>query len=89
MTIDERLERLVERHEALTLSVELHDQQIGELSATVRALTQATEKHDKQIGDLTPLVAEVAQGTARLLHAVQAHERRRDGHEGRIDRLKQ
>ncbi len=89
MTIDERLERLVERHEALTLSVELHDQQIGELSATVRALTQATDKHDQQIGDLTTLVTEIAQGTARLLHAVEAPERRLDRHKRRIDRLEQ
>jgi len=36
MNIDERLERLTERHEALTQSVEIHDREIGEIRTQLR-----------------------------------------------------
>jgi len=56
MTIDERLDRLVERHEALTLSVELHDKQIGELTTLVTdishgiaRLLHVVEAHEQRL----------------------------------------
>lgn len=57
MTIEQRLDKLTERHESLTLSVEM--------------LT-------KDVHDLASLVKDVALGTARLLHAIEGHERRID-----------
>jgi len=82
MTTDERLDRLVERHEALTQSVQL--------------LLKQSKQHDKeitensrQIGQLATLVTQIAEGTARLVHAAEMHERRPDGHDDRIDRLEQ
>jgi len=43
MTIDERLERLAERHEALTQSVEI--------------LARTTQEHSQQITDITEAAA--------------------------------
>ena len=45
MNIDERLERLTERHEALTQSVELLGVHVRELSASVETLS---EKQDRE-----------------------------------------
>jgi hypothetical protein len=73
MTTDERLDRLVERHEALTRNMEL--------------LMLETEKHDRQIGDLTKLVGDIAQGIARLVHTAEMHEHRLDSHDDRLDNL--
>jgi archaellum component FlaC len=66
MTIDERLERLTERHEALTMNVELMGHRIdGAITAinqvitainkdaeNIRALTHIVEMHEHRIGDL-------------------------------------
>ena len=62
MTIDERLDRLVERHEALSQSVELLTKYVRELGQTV--------------GGLGKYVGEIAEGTVRLLHIAQIHEHR-------------
>ncbi len=62
MNIDERLDRLVERHEALAQSVELLTKDIGELREGLR--------------DLGKFVGEIAEGTARLLHIAEIHEKR-------------
>ena len=59
MTIDERLQRLVERHEALTQSVELLAKETRELRAAVsqdaeniRALARIAEIHERRITHL-------------------------------------
>jgi hypothetical protein len=75
MNIDERLEKLAERHEVLAQNVEL--------------LLLDTQKHDKQIGDLASIVKDVAEGTARLLHVVELHEHRLDSHSDRMDKLEE
>ena len=62
MTIDERLDRLTERHEALTQSLEL-------LTRDVRDLTTNLQK-------LESFTSDIAEGTARLLHIAQIHEHR-------------
>jgi archaellum component FlaC len=62
VTIDQRLERLTERHEALTQSLEL--------------LTSDLRNLEKHIESLTGYVGEIAEGTARLLHIAQIHEHR-------------
>jgi len=62
MNIDERLEKLVARHEALTHTVEL--------MAAMQVESQ------KRAATLESLVTEIAVGTARLLNTVEAHEQR-------------
>jgi archaellum component FlaC len=59
MTIDERLERLTERHEALTQSVEMLHRDIRELrgiveidAENIRALARIAEIHERRLSDL-------------------------------------
>ncbi|HUK16107.1 MAG TPA: hypothetical protein VLW65_06810 [Bryobacteraceae bacterium] len=59
MTIDERLDRLTERHEALTQSVEMLHRDIRELRAVVeidaeniRRLAHIAEIHERRLSDL-------------------------------------
>lgn len=48
MTIDERLEKLVERHEALTETVEHMARQGEEQNARIAALQQVTTTHERE-----------------------------------------
>jgi len=68
MTIDERLDRLTDRHEALTQSVELLTRDIAELRSAFK--------------DLGGFTRDIAEGTARLLHVAQIHEERLNRLEG-------
>ena len=59
MTIDERLERLTERHEALTQSVELiaaenrqRDRRMGEIMEGIARLLHVAEIHEQRIDRL-------------------------------------
>lgn len=59
MTIDERLEKLTERHEALTQTVEIiagmqreNDKQIAQLSTFIRQLAEIAQRHDHRLDDL-------------------------------------
>jgi hypothetical protein len=69
MTIDERLERLAERHEALTQSVEMMALENKEQD---RRLTEITE----DISKLTSRQAEIMEGLASLVHVAEIHEHR-------------
>jgi dephospho-CoA kinase len=76
MTIDERLDRLTERHEALTQSVEL-------LLAAQRQTDESIAKNSIDIADnsaaigkLTALMAETGQFINRLAHIAEAHDQR-------------
>jgi archaellum component FlaC len=62
MTIDERIERLTERHEPLAQTVAL-------LAAENRQTTAENRQRDKRMG-------EIMEGIARLLHVAEIHERR-------------
>lgn len=62
MNIDERLEKLTERHEALTLSLEL-------LSHEVRDLRSA-------VGDLHSVTQQDAENIRALARIAEIHERR-------------
>ncbi|PWU01281.1 MAG: hypothetical protein C5B51_23155 [Terriglobia bacterium] len=59
MTIDERLEKLTERHEALTQTVEIvagmqreNERQIAELSTFIRQLAEIALPHERRLDDL-------------------------------------
>ena len=73
MNIDERLDKLTERHEALTQTVEL-------LAADMRDVVAAQKENERILGQLM-------QGIARLLFIAEVHDKRLDGHDGRLEKL--
>lgn len=72
MTIDERLEKLTERHEALTQTVEL-------MAAENRDRDQ---RFGNQMDRMGNQMDQVMEGLARLLHVAEIHERRLERLEG-------
>jgi hypothetical protein len=62
MTIDERLDRLTERHEALTQTVEL-------IAADNRQMAAENKARDRRL-------AEIMEGLASLVHVAEIHEQR-------------
>lgn len=59
MTFDERIDRLTERHEALTYSVELLEGKLERLSGFVNEIAEGTvrllravESHERRLNDL-------------------------------------
>ena len=79
MTIDERLEKLAERHEALAQAVEIiagmqraNEEAIGKMVAENR---ERDRKWDERFG-------QVLEGIARLLHIAEIHEQRLDDLQG-------
>ena len=62
MNIDQRLDRLTERHEALAESIEL-------LTADIREMAAENKKRDEQMGQLKT-------GIGQLLRIAEIHERR-------------
>ncbi len=75
MTIDERLDRLTERHEALTGHVELLTADITELTKRVNALTANGEHQGRIMDDLLT-------GLKTLVELSASHERRIERLEG-------
>jgi predicted nuclease with TOPRIM domain len=69
MTIDERLDRLTERHEALTQTVEL--------------IAAAQIKNDERMAELTVSMGKLTDTMNRLANIVIAHEQRIDDLEDR------
>jgi hypothetical protein len=62
MTVDERIEALTERHEALT--------------QTVEHLAIESAKHDRQIGELARIAMTAHESINSLLRIVESHEHR-------------
>ncbi len=62
MTIDERLDRLTARHEALTQSIEL--------------LLETSKAHERYLSEHEKYRTQVMEGSARLVHVGEIHERR-------------
>ena len=91
MTIDERLERIAERHEALSNTVEL-------LTHDIDALRDAQRAEGKEIGDKIRALAIVAEqnegraaqmmaGMSQMMDAITRLARVADNHEARISDL--
>ena len=78
MTLDERLERLTERHEALTQTVEL---MVAENRQATEKLAAENKQRDRRLG-------EIMEGIASLLHVAEIHEQRPDRHDDRLDNLR-
>ena len=68
MTLDERLERLTERHEALTQSVELI---VAGNRQAAENMAAENKQRDRRLG-------EIMEGIASLLHVAEIHEQRLD-----------
>jgi hypothetical protein len=64
MTIDERLEKLTERHEALTQTVEI--------------VAAMQHENERKIGLLTTLMSKTHDDVAALARIAAAHEHRND-----------
>ena len=77
MTLDERLERLTGRHEALTQSVEL---MVVENRQAAENMAAENKQPDRRLG-------EIMEGIASLLHVAEIHEQRLDRHDDRLDNL--
>ena len=75
MTLDERLERLTERHETLTQSVELivagNRQAAEKMAAENKQLSAENRQRDRRLG-------EIMEGIASLLHVAEIPEQRLD-----------
>jgi hypothetical protein len=75
MTIDERLDRLTGRHEALTQSVELLLRESQEHTLQINAQTLQINEHTRQVTALRD-------ASSALLQIAQIHENRISGLEG-------
>ena len=72
MDIDQRLDRLIERHEALTQTVEL---MAAENRERDQRLATENQERDRRMD-------EIMEAIARLLHIAEIHEHRIDRPEG-------
>jgi len=82
MTIDERLEKLTERHVALTATVELLAAEIRDVVAVQQQHEKMFGQHEKMFGKHEKMFGEVMEGIARLLHIAEIHEQRLSNLEG-------
>jgi prefoldin subunit 5 len=69
MTIDERLDRLTERHEALTGHIELLTADLAQLKERVDELTESTIRQRRTMDDLMV-------GFSTLAELARSHDRR-------------
>jgi uncharacterized protein YoxC len=76
MTIDERLDKLVERHEALAQSVEIIAANLNSLTVQVNTLTADVQVQRRTMDDLML-------GFSTLTQLARRHEERLDRLEGR------
>ncbi|MDQ2948764.1 MAG: hypothetical protein M3Y27_22960 [Acidobacteriota bacterium] len=79
MTVDERIEALTARHEALTQSVEL-------ITLDIRAMQTQQKIRDARIDQLH---GEMMLAIARLANTTDAHNGQLANHQDRIERLEQ
>ena len=75
MTFEERLDRLTERHEALTQSLELL---AGMQRDNERRHAELTEETNRRFEETNRQIADVLQFINQLAHVAEAHERRLD-----------
>jgi hypothetical protein len=76
MTIDERLDRLTERHEALAQTVELLAMETRELRSAIGDLRAAQEKDGEHIRVITAAIELDAENIRALARIAESHERR-------------
>jgi hypothetical protein len=79
MSIDERLEKLAERHEALTQSVELLTADVQETAKSVSAMVAENRERNVQVDKR---FAETMAAITALARIAESHEHRLTGLEG-------
>jgi hypothetical protein len=72
MNIDERLDRLAEKQQALTESVELLRGSVSDLGAIVHAMVDDTREHRKRDQDYMRILAQVLNSWADGKHDEEA-----------------
>lgn len=82
MTIDERLDRLVERHEALAMTVELLTKDIQDLVRTTAELRITSEQNGKSIADLKIIAQQDGENIRALARIAELHHERLQRLEG-------
>lgn len=102
MTIDERLEKLAERHEALSQTVELlaqmhreneaafaqrYDQIAERHAALAQTVELLTQIHRDNETFLRERFSQMADAINRLAHIAEIHDGRLDDHQQRLDDL--
>lgn len=70
MTIDQRLERLTDRHEALTMTVELMSREGGRVSRNIEKLLEVT-RHDGEHILALAWIAEAHENRLERIEGVQ------------------
>jgi hypothetical protein len=84
VTIDQRLDRLVQRHEALTESVQaLLDSQREHEERSEKQFAQ----HEQLFGQIALRLCEVTNGIDRLARVAGVHQERLDDHQQKLDDL--
>lgn len=66
MTIDERLERLTERHEALTQSMEMHEKRFEEIGEKIRTLAVIAEQNEVRAGEVPAGMTQTQAGMTQM-----------------------
>jgi hypothetical protein len=88
MTIDERLERLTERHEALTQAVELmvaeHQAEHQAMAAEQRNMAAENRAGFERLAKVENILGQVVRPIDTLARVVELHERRLDNLESGV-----
>ena len=72
MNIDERLEKLAERHEALTQTVELLSRDIHDLYVMQQNLYDTQQNNERKFYKTDQRIGEVMEGIGRLLRVAES-----------------
>ena len=81
MTIDERLEKLVERHEALAGTVEMHDHALSRLESAAQQQQEMLKQQQEMLKHQQEMLADLMRAVDKLVVRVL------DNHEDRLQRL--
>ena len=88
MTIDERLEKLVERHEALAGTVEMHDHALSRLESAAQQQQEMLKQQQEMLKQQQEMLKHQQEMLADLMRAVdKLVVRVLDNHEDRLQRL--
>ncbi len=88
MTIDERLEKLVERHEALAGTVEMHDHALSRLESAAQQQQEMFKQQQEMLRHQQEMLRHQQEMLADLMRAVdKLVVRVLDNHEDRLQRL--
>jgi DNA repair exonuclease SbcCD ATPase subunit len=84
MTIDERLDRLTERHEAVAQSLEMLTADVREYVAESRAFAARTQTN---MDELRKHMIALVENNNKLSNIIIAHDAQLDDHERRLEDL--